>query len=43
MHVHAARDEDGLRELLDALQRPLDTVEDAVQDAGSQLQRQRLA
>mmetsp|Transcript_58539 Transcript_58539/g.154144 ORF Transcript_58539/g.154144 Transcript_58539/m.154144 type:complete len:435 (-) Transcript_58539:80-1384(-) len=42
-HIDAARHEDALGDLLNALQGALDTVVDTVQDAGSELQRERQA
>mmetsp|Transcript_64817 Transcript_64817/g.166821 ORF Transcript_64817/g.166821 Transcript_64817/m.166821 type:complete len:597 (+) Transcript_64817:397-2187(+) len=42
-HVDAARHEDTLGDLLNALQRTLDTIVDAVQDARAQLQGERQA
>ena len=40
LHVDAARNVDALRQLVDVLQRALDSVKDVVQDTGSELNGQ---
>lgn len=42
-HVDTFRDVDGLSQLIDILQRTLNTVEDTAQDTWTQLYRERLA